>query len=302
MYDLDLEEILEESYALDCDSHNGTDDLVTSSDSNPIWRLGSILLFAYTVEVAYVALGYKMMSVMGAQDYKEYLSHYGLSSSSKIVDTESVWDEISSNPDAYSTQTILEKLHLDVMEHLEYDQSLTTTGLEGAINGSGVCFDYSGMLYSSFVKLVSDHPELADRLNDVRWTMGTAGEEHIRHAWIRVWDESGHWQNFETTTDVIRPGQDPSDVTLSPGYAIDNDDNYVPIVQFSVNGDGEIIEEFNAKAILKPATGPMEDLINMIELKTGYNIDNNLEDVVPETIVAHLALEYGADLFTRKKK
>jgi hypothetical protein len=246
-----------------------------------------ILAISYVVDVGTsLYLGMGVLPTRNQNQY-EYLSTEVISKIDEIVDTEDIWEQIKYDLPNLSATEIINKIHCKVMDHLDYSEFAT---LETALNGQGNCFDYSGMIYSSFVHMAKNYPELVKYLEDTRWCVGTVGSEDIPHSWLEIKDTNGGWHNYETTIDGPLPLEQFFDA-----------ENYDKISALQVNSDG-LSKNFEIKNILIPITGPGESIINSAEIKFDFDIPERIENYLPQTAFITAPIYYITFMFRRLAK
>jgi hypothetical protein len=279
--DVDLET---EGYAnaLGAETRHEADDLVANKLSQYAISAATLIGVSYGLDVF---TSFSIARLTNArQDPNEYLSSEGQERVGSVIDTEEVWNDIAENPDQYSGQDIVERLHAKVMIHLDYDDSFADTGIDPAVDdGSGICFDFSGMTYSALLKLAADHPEIAEQAQDVRWVFGASGEENIGHAWLHVRGEDGVWHNYDPTVDYVENGMGNADIVHQ--YPPVDMGKYIDMGSVQQAADGTYDHDMVWKNILMPKMSAGEQLLNMYEMKTGNDIPNDIEQYLPETFI-----------------
>ncbi len=232
------------------------------------------------------------------QDPGEYLTPEAQTRVAEAVDAEDVWAEVGKDLSSYSATDLVERVHEKVMGHLDFDWDYTCTGVDNALaEQEGICFDYAGMTYGTLLKLASDHPELADHLEDVRWAFGVRGEEATQHSWLQVRGDDGAWHDYETAVDVVTPNWDHAEV-LRTNPPLDRG-GYSLIGALQMDVDGAIERDVEWGNVLLPKAGAGEGMVNRYEQLSGHDIPNDIEAYIPETLAitaAGLGIARGVKL------
>ncbi|MDP7493963.1 MAG: hypothetical protein QGG26_13415 [Candidatus Undinarchaeales archaeon] len=246
------------------------------------------------------------------QDPDQYLSPDGQARVAEALGTDEIWSEIEHDPSSYSGLDIVGRIHSRVMSQLEYDQSIASTGIDDALNsGKGICFDYSGMTYSAFLKLAADHPELNEQLAAVQWSFGVYGEEEMAHAWLQVRGDDGAWHHYETTADYVTGDMSEGDNVIDTPPLMEGYHTALGGKQTDAAGNVHSFVEWDKVIIPEISAG--EQLVNTYEVLSGNDIPNELEAYLPQShIIAgaslgavhgtRLALKAGWDLVRGKHR